>query len=222
MNKPRIIDLSYPVTSEMLVYPGTERPSFQWVGRVNSEGYNLTRMTMQVHTGTHVDSPNHFLEGKEWIDEVGLDRFYGLAKLFRFTQKPNSQEITLNDVLESGFVMDEGDIFVFATGIEIYAETQNYNFLYPYPSKDLIQWLVSKKVKAFMTDATSVDPVSEKESSRHKLLFSADIPVVENLRNLFELPNNNHFIISALPLKLMGREGSPCRAIALLDDESLK
>ena len=217
MNLPRIIDLSYPITSDMLVYPGTERPFFQWVGRVNSEGYNLTRMTMLVHTGTHVDSPRHFLEEGQWIDEVSLDRFYGNAKLFRLNQKPDNQEVSLNDVIQSGFGMDEGDIFVFATGIEIYANTHDYNYLYPYPSLDLIEWLISKNIKAFMTDATSVDPVSEKESQRHKLLFGAGIPIVENLQNLSKVPADEHFIISALPLKLRGREGSPCRAIAILE-----
>ena len=62
MSNHRIVDLTYTVSSEMLVYPGTERPTFQWIGRVNSEGYNLTRMTMLVHTGTHVDAPKHFLD----------------------------------------------------------------------------------------------------------------------------------------------------------------
>jgi len=217
VNRPRIIDLSYPITSDMLVYPGTERPSFQWVGRVNSEGYNLTRMTMLVHTGTHVDSPGHFLEESQWIDEMSLDRFYGPAKLFRLNKKPDNQEVSLKDVIQSGFQMDEEDIFVFATGIEIYANTRDYNYLYPYPSEELIKWLISKKARAFMTDATSVDPVSEKDSRIHKMLFGAGIPIVENLQNLSEVPVNEHFIISALPLKLSGREGSPCRAIAILE-----
>jgi arylformamidase len=219
MKNARLIDLSYPITSDMLVYPGTERPSFQWVGRVNSEGYNLTRMTMLVHTGTHVDSPNHFLDGIQWIDEVPLDSFYGPAKLYRFNQKPNNQEVSLKEVLNSDFEIGEGDIFIFATGIEIYTNTPDYNALYPYPSEELIRWLISKKIKAFMTDATSVDPVYEKESRRHKLLFSSKIPIVENLRNLSEVPTNKHFIVSALPLKLTGREGSPCRAVAVLADE---
>lgn len=219
MKQPRIVDLTYPVTSEMLVYPGTERPTFQWVGRVNSEGFNMTRMTMLVHTGTHIDSPNHFLDGIQWIDEVSLDHFYGPAKLFRLPQQPEGQQVTLKDVLATGFDLNEGDIFVFATGVERYADTRDYNYKYPVPSPDLIDWLISKKVKAFMTDATSVDPFSAKESVNHKQLFVARIPIVENLCHLAELPANKHFIINALPLKLVGREGSPCRAIALLDED---
>lgn len=216
----RMIDLSYPLASEMLVYPGTERPSFQWIGRVNSEGYNLTRMTMLVHTGTHVDAPLHFVDQVQAIDELPLDRFFGPAKLFRCSDRPNGQEVTLQDVLRSGFQIEPGDIFVLATGIEALAETRDYNYLYPYPSVELIEWLIIKKIKAFMTDATSVDPVPDKDSPRHKRFFEAGIPIVENLCRLVDLPVNRHFVVSALPLKLRGREGSPCRAIAFPEIES--
>jgi arylformamidase len=223
MTNPRIVDLTYPVSSEMLVYPGTERPTFQWIGRVNSEGYNLTRMTMLVHTGTHIDAPTHFLGGDhaQTIEQVTLDRFIGPCRMFHSPEKPNNQEINLETVRESGFELDEGDIFLLSTGIAEYAETRDYNFLYPYPSLDLLEWLISRKIKAYMTDATAVDPVDAKDSPRHKMLFKAGIPIVENLCNLRDLPVGKHFIICALPLKLSGREGSPCRAIALPDLESL-
>jgi arylformamidase len=221
MNKIRIVDLSYTVSSEMLVYPGTERPTFQWIGRLNSEGYNLTRMRMLVHTGTHVDAPKHFLDQVKCIDEMPLESFIGPCKMFRYENKPNNQEIDLNTVLKSGFDLSEGDIFLISTGIAAYTETQDYNFLYPYPSDELLEWLIDKNIKAYMTDATSVDPVDAKNSPRHKMLLRAGIPIVENLCNLNELPINKHFIVSALPLKLGGREGSPCRAIALPDVECL-
>ena len=133
MNNLRIIDLSYPLTSEMLVYPGTERPSFQWIGRVNSEGYNLTRMTMLVHTGTHVDAPLHFVDQVKAIDEMPLKCFFGRCKLYHFSEQPNNQEINLQTVRESGFDLDEGDIFVMSTGIEVLADAHDYNFYYPYP-----------------------------------------------------------------------------------------
>jgi arylformamidase len=88
MNGPRIVDLSYPVSSDMLIYPGTERPTFQWLGRVNSEGYNLTKMTMLVHTGSHVDAPTHFLDNAQSVDEIPLDAFFGVCRLYRYPHPP--------------------------------------------------------------------------------------------------------------------------------------
>jgi kynurenine formamidase len=66
-----------------------------------------------------------------------------------------------------------------------------------------------------------VDPVGSEGNLIHHIILGAGIPIVENLRNLAELPNDKPFTISALPLKLKGRDGSPCRAIAILEDESL-
>ena len=219
MSGPRIVDLSYAVSSEMLVYPRNERPSYQWIGRVNSEGYNLTRMTMLVHTGTHVDAPKHFLDNVPCIDEIGLGRFFGTCRLFRCGDVPSSREITLAEVQSSGFDLREGDIFVLATGIEALAEKKEYNTLYPFPSKDLVQWLIAKKIRAYMTDATSLDSIDAEGSPNHHLILGAGIPIVENLCNLKELPTDRPFVICALPLKLGGREGAPCRAVALPDVE---
>lgn len=221
MRGSRIIDLSYTISSEMLVYPDTEQPSFQWIRRVNSEGVNLSRITMIVHTGTHVDAPKHFLDNVPCIDEIALDSFFGPCKLFRYSKKPVSREITLEEVQRSGFNLKQGDIFLMATGIEAFAGTREYNLLYPFPSEELIRWLISKKIKAYMTDATSVDPVDAEGSPKHHLLLGAGIPIVENLCNLDQLPEDKSFIICALPLKLGGREGSPCRAVALPDIETL-
>ena len=217
MKEKRMIDLSYTLCSDMLVYPGHERPTFQWLGRANLEGYNLTRFTMNVHTGTHVDAPKHFLDDAMCIDEVPLQKLFGRASIFEYNKKLCGQEITLEEITSSGFVLKEDTIFVLETGIEKYAESSQYIEIFPVPSKEVVDWLISKKIRAYMTDATAVDPFGTKESPNHHLLLGADIPIVENLKNLHLIPADKEFWISALPLKLKGRDGAPCRAIAILD-----
>jgi arylformamidase len=221
MNEVRIIDLSYSLTTDMLVYPGAERPIFQWAKRVNSEGANVSKITMSTHTGTHVDAAKHFLDNAPCIDEVPLSHLFGTAKLFRYTQKPKGQEITLEDVRSTGFELDDDMIFVMETGIQPYAETRHYNEGHPFPSKELCEWLIGKKIKAYMTDATSVDPLGSAGRPVHHCLLGAGIPIVENLKNLQQLSENAAFVIGAFPLKLQGRDGAPCRAIALPDVPSL-
>ena len=70
-----------------------------------------------------------------------------------------------------------------------------------------------------MTDATAIDELNSPGDAKHHLILGAGIPIVENLRNLHELPENQPFVISAVPLKFKGIEGSPCRAFALPDVE---
>jgi kynurenine formamidase len=86
---------------------------------------------------------------------------------------------------------------------------------------ELLDYLIDKKIKAYMTDATAVDPVASSANDKHLILLKAGVPIVENLMNLHLLPDDKPFLISALPLKLAGREGAPCRAIAIPDIERL-
>jgi arylformamidase len=221
MSEARIVDLSYPVRSDMVVFPGMRRPVFRWLLRVNSEGANLTRFEMTAHTGTHVDAPMHFLDGVPGIDEVALRRLFGPARMYRSPREPQGQEIGLQEVLASGFRLEEDCIFVLATGIERYAGSGEYNRRFPNPSTDLLRWLLERRVRAYMTDAPAIDPVGSPDSPNHHLVLGAGVPIVENLRNLAELPENRPFLISALPILLEGREGAPCRAVALPDVEKL-
>jgi kynurenine formamidase len=221
MKDLRIIDLSYPISDDMLVYPEMERPVMQWLGRVNSEGYNLTRLSMAAHTGTHVDAPLHFLEDVATIDALALDRLFGTAVMFNYKQRPLGQEITLQDLESDGFEVEESSIFVMHTGIQAFGETSDFNDNFPVPSNELLDYLVGKKIKAYMTDATAVDTVASSANDKHLILLKAGIPIVENLMNLHLLPDSKPFLISALPIKLAGREAAPCRAIAIPDLERL-
>lgn len=214
----RIIDLTYTLDDTMLVWPLNQRPVYQWLKRANSDAANVTRLDMNAHTGTHVDAPLHFLMGGMSLEKLPLDYFWGKARLFRSKEKPHGQEITLQTVLDSGFGMGDAKIFVLETGIQILAEQRDYNYLFPVPGHDLLDWLLAQGVTTFMTDATAIDfPAEADDSPRHKKWFAKGFPVVENLKNLAELPENEDFTICAMPLKMPGREGSPCRAAAWVE-----
>ncbi len=202
----------------MVVYPGNRRPVYEWLGRDNSEGYNLTYLQMIVHTGTHIDSPLHFIPGGLTIDKVDLGRLHGSTKVFSCRKEPQSVMVYPEDIMDSTDELEKGSIFVLRTGIEDYGETSEYNFRYPYPSPELVDLLLEKEIRSYMTDATSIDPYGSESSPNHKQILGAGIPIVENLCHLKQLVGLPSFIISALPLSLEGREGSPCRAVAILSD----
>lgn len=211
-----IIDLSYPIKPDMLVWPDSRRPVYEWKSRINSEGWNETYIRMSVHTGTHVDAPLHMIREGKSLDVLQLSHFWGLARLYRMSDEPRNQDINLEALRNSGFCLEYAEIFVMQTGIECYSETQDYNYKYPVPTIELLEWLIQKGMRAYMTDATSVDRANDREMRNHKYLFEHGIPIVENLKNLSKLPVNANFTICAMPLLLHAREGSPCRAAAMI------
>jgi len=213
-----IIDLSYPLKPEMLVWPNSDRPVYEWKSRINSEGWNETYIRMSAHTGTHIDVPFHLNQDGKPIEEIQLSHFWGNARLFRMNDSPNNQDITLEMLKNSGFSLQGTRIFIMQTGIEHFAETSDYNYKYPIPSIDLLEWLIQNGMNTYMTDATSVDRANDKEMRNHKFLFNNGIPIIENLKNLSKLPANTNFTVCAMPLLLFGREGSPCRAAAIIQE----
>ncbi len=217
MKEPKIIDLSYTIKSDMMIHPGLERPVFQWVKRANAEGSNLTKFSMIAHTSTHVDAPKHFLDNGACIDEIPLNRLFGKAKLFRYKKELTGQEITIDDILATGFQLEEDMIFILETGIAKFKESRKFHEVYPAPSEEVLNWLIRRKIKAYMTDVANVDFVKTTARPNHHCLLGAGIPIVECLRNLHLLPENKPFLIGAFPLKLLKRDGAPCRAVAFPD-----
>jgi kynurenine formamidase len=214
----KIIDLSCSVRDDMMVFPGDPRPTFQWLKRTDTDPCNLSLMQIGLHSGTHIDSPLHFCPEGQSVDKLPLEYFWGKARLFRVKDKPKGQEVSLAELEGTTFNLNGVSIFIFDTGISSLSGTRDYNYLYPVPGEDLLKWLIKAGVTTFMTDAPTIDyPGEAEESPRHKILFQSGLSLVENLFNLRELPENTDFTVCALPLKLSGREGSPCRAAAWLD-----
>ena len=216
MCKGEVVDLTWPIESSMMVYPGLTRPVFQWVGRYNSEGYNSTRFLMEAHTGTHIDAPLHFIPDGAPIDSIPLDRFYGVAKILRFDVEPRGQQISCEELKKRCPALKGGEILILDTGVHRYFGKPDFFSRYPILTIEAARWLVEREIRALATDLPSLDPVGSKNAPIHHIILGAGIPVIENLANLHMLPDDANIFFIALPLKLRGREGSPCRAIAII------
>src|SRR3990172_6896165 len=69
-----IYDISLTITPEMPVWPGDPDVKLERVAKIEAgDGYNLTRLDLSVHNGTHVDAPYHFLGGDSaTVDKLSL------------------------------------------------------------------------------------------------------------------------------------------------------
>lgn len=208
------------VSSDMSVWPGTTPPEFMWLGRVEREGYNLTEMRTNLHVGTHADSPSHWVAGGDTIATLPLTLFAGTARLFRrkILPKKVGDIIDLEEFLSNGFSIKEGEILVVDCRMDTVESAEQFFHYFPVPSPMLLSYLKEKKIKAYMSDAPAVDRMGDLESPGHKVLLGSKIPIVENLVNLSQVEENIPFFITALPLKLAGREGGPCRAAAFISE----
>src|SRR5665647_1247528 len=79
-------------------------------------GYNLTRLTISTHQGTHVDAPFHFFYDGQTVDKIDLSRYIVRAVKADLTYKKPKEAIMVADLLEYGHFIDEGLSLLLHTG----------------------------------------------------------------------------------------------------------
>ena len=78
----RWIDVSMPVRTGMVIYPSDSPVTVERTSDVaKGDRVTLSRVSMGVHAGTHVDAPLHFLQDGVSIDRVPLERLAGTARV---------------------------------------------------------------------------------------------------------------------------------------------
>jgi arylformamidase len=71
-------DVTRPLVSGMLVYPGDIEPSFV---QQDHGKYLISDLHMSTHTGTHIDAPAHYLKTGGTIDTIPLDSLVGTCRV---------------------------------------------------------------------------------------------------------------------------------------------
>ena len=212
------IDLSRTIKPGMWVFPAYIAPVVcEWT-RHELHGFRSNLLMLIEHTGTHVDSPAHFIEEGHFIDEVSLDRFCGRAIVLDLCHAvADNKAFTVDEIeksiLKTKAAADEA-IVILRTGWEDKWSTDDYQ-RNPGLSKEAAEYIVRRKVKAVGIDAPSIDPGDSKEFPAHVTLLRDRIVIYENLKNL-ESVGEAEFTFVGLPLRIEKGSASPVRAIAIV------
>jgi kynurenine formamidase len=213
----RVVDLSHPVTAETQVYPGDPVPHLEQHSTIEADGFNLMSISMGSQSGTHVDAPFHFDNDTKRIDEVGLDLFIGPATVLDCGELSARQAVTIESLAGQLNKVQPGDIVLFKTRWSRFYGTDEY-FNNPYLDAKLVSHLLDRGVLTFGLDAINIDETPDDNHEgvgfpAHHLIAKAGGVICENLTNLeaidFERP-----IVSILPMKFIGIDGAPVRAVA--------
>lgn len=211
------IDLSHPLIHGQGAYSGASAPEFAWHATFGTKGRTSSVIKMSSHSGTHIDAPLHFFPDGISIDKVPLDRLCGPARIIDVSQSFRSKGmIDPDNFFAAAKDLRQGEIPILYTGVDIHFGKPEFLSQMAILTSNCVQWLVSKGIPSFGTDAYSVDFMDKDDFSNHKILLGAGIPIIEALANLAQLPSRP-FLFCALPLYLQDREAAPCRAVAFPD-----
>lgn len=201
----KIYDITQTISATMTVYKDKpeKRPDIK-VNRLHVQGGVMeSTITLDVHTGTHLDAPLHMLENGQTIDTMPLEPLITPCKVIDLTHVEDG--ITEEDL--KMHPIESGDVLLFKTR-NSFENFFNPNFIYL--TEQGAQWLASLGVKGVGTDALGIER-SQPGHPTHRTLFGAGIYVLEGLA-LADIEPGSYELI-ALPLKLKGLEASPVRAV---------
>ncbi len=212
----RILNLSHPLKSGMPLFPGTKEVTVADVNTIKADGFRQKYLSLSSHVGTHVDAPAHVLADGMFLDQLPLDQFYGLA-----TVLDASSTALLPIPLAVLSALDKAppvDFVLFYTGWQKHWDDGSYyGNGAPYLSEPLAKALAARGLKGVGLDAPSADAIDSTELPVHRILFRRSMIIIENLIHLKELCGK-YFTLSVFPLNIPEGDGSPLRAVAILDE----
>lgn len=211
----RAVDLSLPLRSGMQVYPGDPEVVIDGALSVSHDGVAVARLGLNSHAGTHIDAPSHTIEGARTVDQIPLEWLAGEARVLRVRHPQPHTAITSADIV-GGLPEVLPDIVFVATGWDRHAGTPEAH-VHPFLAAELAVEIIARGARVVGIDALSPDPTGDADSDFpvHAIILGSDGVIAENLAGLEQVPDE--FTVSLLPLRVIGGDGSPVRAVAWLD-----
>ncbi len=180
-------------------------------------------LSIFAHAGTHLDCPRHIFRWGQTTDQVPLERFMGPACLLDFSAKGRDDAITADDLEAYAPLVRAGDIVLLRTDFtDKFWGSDAYLRHSPYLTGEGARWLVDKGAKAAGFDFLQEEEVKKiphnvpERYVVHRTLLENGVVQIEHMTNLAAI-GRERFEVIALPLKMPGVEGSPCRAVAVVE-----
>ncbi len=234
------IDLTHPFDENTIYWPTED--GFKLLREsagVTDKGYfyAANRFTCAEHGGTHIDAPRHFWQSGQTVDEIPLRRLIGPGALIDVCHEcagDSDYQVTVEDLQAWEAAHDaslEDRIVLIHTGFgrhwpdrEKYLGTAEQGraavakLHFPGLHPTAADWLATKRrVRTVGIDTASIDHGQTSDYPTHVRLFRDSVPALENVAHLDLLPSDK-FTVIALPMKIAGGSGGPCRIVAVVDE----
>jgi len=220
MTTPRtLIDLSHTVAHGLITYKGLPAPIIcDYLSREASRKhyapgteFQIGKIEMVANTGTYLDSPFHrYADGKD-LSQLQLRKLANLPAI-----KVSALHKQAIDI--SSFPRTEdlaGRAVLVETGWSRHWNTPQYFEGHPFLTEDTARFLSDSGATLVGIDSHNIDDVQDLRRPVHSILLKNEIPIVEHMTILAELPNGD-FAFFAVPVKVKGFGTFPVRAFAIV------
>ncbi len=215
-----IYDLTLPISPHLAVWPGD--PPVEIVREMDvaqGDPFNLTRLNISAHTGTHMDAPRHFLPTGAPIDQLPLDRLMGPAWVAEVEGGKTEERGLVTAATLDGLALprDVSRLLLKTANSEQWTRPLTPAFDPDFVALDAsgADWLVQRGIQLVGIDYLSIERGDDEAFPVHTALLRAGVVILEGL-NLAHVPSGPYHLI-ALPMKIADADGAPARVILVGD-----
>ena len=215
-----LLDLSHTIEDGLVTYQGLPAPIIcdYWSREQSRQNYaagtefQIGKIEMVGNTGTYLDSPFHrFAEGKD-LSELPLESVAELDGIV--IQSVGLRSIGIEAIHG---VNVKNQAVLFRTDWSLHWNTDEYwSGHHPFLTAEAAQYLADEGAALVGIDSYNIDDTADLTRPAHTILLGAEIPIVEHMCNLEQLPTAG-FQFSAVPVKVKKFGTFPVRAYASVD-----
>ncbi|MCK9151186.1 cyclase family protein [Methanobacterium alcaliphilum] len=219
--------LSYNIHEKSLVYKGLKEPKITHQNTIGTEGYNTYMLSIENHSGTHIDAPAHFLDDGKTISEYEASDFiFNNVLLLKSPQDPKGT-IGLEEL--DGWDLSEKDCLLISTGFSNYRDSNPEKYLTQSPgiSPDLIHHIRKKypSIRCIGIDCVSISSYGDEKTAvkAHKTAFvkkegyGDPLFLIEDMKLDGILPEKRIKKLMVFPWQIEGVDSAPATVIAQLE-----
>ena len=205
---PRFLDVSVPLAPGIPTYPGNPEFELQPIKRIaQGDSSNVSRMILGTHSGTHVDAPLHFFDGRPGVDAMALELLIGRVRVIDL---PHRGGITEEHLAAAG-LREDLRVLLRTPNSALWNTTDGFHTDYTYLTEGAAKFLVGQGVKVVGVDYLSVEQYKKAGAPAHKALLGNGVIIIEGL-NLSEA-EAGQYEMYCLPLRVAGADGAPARVV---------
>jgi arylformamidase len=207
-------DVTVLLRAGMPTYPGEDGPKLELIkSRARGDAADVRKLTLALHTGTHVDAPQHFVEGGKTVEALPLDALVGPCEVVAVPGAPDVRAADLEALFPSPRPAPERLLLRTrnSTGPQPMFSREAFGWDYAGIGHDAAAWLVERGVKLVGIDYLSIEPPTAEAPVTHHRLLGAGVVAIEGL-DLRRVPPGRYRLY-CLPALLQGADGAPARVI---------
>jgi arylformamidase len=206
----RIYDISVPIRSGGLVYPGNPEIEITLQQAVaKGAGANVSLVRFGSHTGTHADAARHFFDDGQTVDKIPLERLIGPALLLSFSddvRAVGAAELRKHDLKGRKRIL-------LRTRNSALLSQREFARDYTYLAPDGAQYLVDNGIELVGIDYLSIEQFHSGHHKTHRILLERSVVILEGLD--LSVPAPGEYELICLPLRIEGCDGAPARAVLI-------